>query len=52
MEFEYKIRGIKKKVRFIGLPNIIADREIVPELIQEEANPETIAAHACGNTSI
>ena len=46
MELEYKLRGIKKKIRFIGLPNILADREIAPELIQEQATPEAIAAHA------
>ena len=47
MELEYRLRGIKKKIRFIGLPNILADREIAPELIQEDANPARIAAHAC-----
>jgi lipid-A-disaccharide synthase len=31
------------KVDSIGLPNLIAGRRIVPELIQDQANPETIA---------
>ena len=39
MEMEYKLRGINKKIRFIGLPNILADRAIVPELIQDAATP-------------
>lgn len=46
MEFEYRLRGIKKKVRFIGLPNILADRLVAPELIQDEASPERIAEEA------
>lgn len=31
------------KVNFIGLPNLIAGKEIVPECIQDDANPEQIA---------
>lgn len=31
------------RVRFIGLINLIADREIVPELIQHQATPKNIA---------
>jgi lipid-A-disaccharide synthase len=46
MEIEYKLRGMDKKLRHIGLPNILADRRIVPELIQQDANPQAIAAHA------
>jgi lipid-A-disaccharide synthase len=34
------------KVDFIGLPNLIAGSRIVPELIQEDAAPERIAAEA------
>jgi len=30
--------------RFIAMPNVIADRRIVPELLQERARPELIAA--------
>lgn len=32
--------------RFAGLPNLIADRRIVPELIQHDANPERLTAEA------
>jgi lipid-A-disaccharide synthase len=46
MEIEYRLRGIKKKIQHIGLPNILADKRICPELIQEEATPEAIAEHA------
>jgi lipid-A-disaccharide synthase len=33
------------KIRRIGLPNIILDDDIIPELIQQDANPRAIAAH-------
>ncbi len=44
-ELEYKIRGLKK-VKYIGLPNILADKTVVPELRLQEATPEKIAEHA------
>jgi lipid-A-disaccharide synthase len=34
------------RVRFIGLPNLVANEGIVPELIQFEATPERLAAVA------
>jgi len=34
------------RVRFIGLPNLVADRAIAPELIQFDATPERLAAEA------
>jgi lipid-A-disaccharide synthase len=34
------------KVSHVGLPNIVADRQIVPELLQKEATPERISAKA------
>jgi lipid-A-disaccharide synthase len=46
MEMEYRLRGLHRKLRFIGHPNILAQRSIVPELIQEAAEPEAIARHA------
>lgn len=46
LELEYKLRGLHKKITHIGLPNILADRRIVPELIQTEATPEAIAEQA------
>jgi len=33
------------KTNFIGLPNIIADKEIIPELIQGEMNSDNILHH-------
>ncbi|NSW86713.1 MAG: lipid-A-disaccharide synthase [Syntrophobacteraceae bacterium] len=34
------------RVEYIGLPNLIAGGSIVPELLQQEANPVSMAAHA------
>ncbi len=34
------------RVRFAGLPNLVADDRIVPELLQSEATPERLAATA------
>jgi len=31
------------RVKYIGMPNVLADREIVPEFIQHEARPRRIA---------
>ncbi|MCL6630886.1 MAG: hypothetical protein K6U00_14930, partial [Armatimonadetes bacterium] len=38
---EYRLRG--KHIKFIGMPNIIADREICPELVAEAATPSCIS---------
>ena len=46
MELEYKLRGIKKRIPHIGMPNILAGREIVLELLQDAANPQAIAQEA------
>lgn len=32
------------RVRFAGLPNLVADRAVVPELLQDAATPEALAA--------
>src|SRR5438445_11190285 len=32
------------KVKFLGMPNVLANREIVPEFIQHKAQPRAIAA--------
>lgn len=42
MEAEGRLLGYPKKVKFISLPNILADRAIVPELIQHDATAEAI----------
>ena len=39
------LRWITRRARFLGLANIIAGREIMPELLQEEVQPAAIAAH-------
>ncbi|HAY12846.1 MAG TPA: hypothetical protein PLB31_05655, partial [Fimbriimonadaceae bacterium] len=42
MELEYRIR--KPKFDFISLPNILLQRDALPELLQREATPEAIRA--------
>jgi lipid-A-disaccharide synthase len=32
------------RTRFLGMPNVLAGREIVPEFLQHEARPKAIAA--------
>jgi len=44
METEARLRGLHKKIKFIGMPNILADRAIVPELLQDAATPEALAS--------
>jgi len=34
------------RVSFVGLPNLVADRSIVPELLQNDAAPGPLAATA------
>ena len=43
MEMEYQLRKNSLDIRFIGLPNIIAESRIVPELIQRDATPEAVS---------
>jgi lipid-A-disaccharide synthase len=33
----------RKRIKFIGMPNILADRMICPEFLQEQASPEALA---------
>jgi lipid-A-disaccharide synthase len=42
----YRLGRLLIRVKHIGLANLIAGRTIMPELIQEEASPEKIAAAA------
>lgn len=39
----YYLGKLLVKIPHIGLPNIVAGRKIVPELLQHDANPENIA---------
>jgi len=39
----YLVARAAVKVKYIGMPNVLADREIVPEFIQHEAQPRRIA---------
>jgi lipid-A-disaccharide synthase len=32
------------KIKYLGMPNVLADREIVPEFIQHKARPRVVAA--------
>jgi lipid-A-disaccharide synthase len=41
--FTYMIAKRVVKVPFVSLPNIIAGKEVVPELLQDEVTPEKIA---------
>ncbi len=41
LALEYKLR--KKAIKFIGMPNIVLDRLVCPELIQKDASPEKIS---------
>jgi len=43
MKVEWLLRRSSLKIAFIGMPNILAQEEIFPELIQDDANPEAIS---------
>jgi lipid-A-disaccharide synthase len=40
----YQIMKRQAYLPWVGLPNILAGRDVVPELLQEQANPEDLAA--------
>ncbi|MBU4564799.1 MAG: lipid-A-disaccharide synthase [Desulfarculus sp.] len=44
--FNYLVARSLIKVEYIAMPNLIAGRELMPELIQGEATPEKVAAEA------
>jgi lipid-A-disaccharide synthase len=46
MELEYHIRKRALNLTFIGLPNLIAQRGICPELLQHSATPQNIVAQS------
>lgn len=41
----YRIARLLVKVPYISLPNLLADRALVPELIQDQVTPEKLGAH-------
>lgn len=45
MQIEHAIRKRSLNIAFVGLPNLIAERAICPELLQEQATPQNIVAH-------
>jgi lipid-A-disaccharide synthase len=44
-EVEYRLLHARR-IQFIAMPNILMGRVICPELIQHDASPERVAAHA------
>ncbi len=44
--FNYFLAKLLVKIKYIGMPNILSGREIVPELIQSQATPEKISDKA------
>jgi lipid-A-disaccharide synthase len=36
------------KIKYLGMPNVLADREIVPEFIQHKAQPRVVAVAVAG----
>ena len=46
-EFSYQVLRHLVRTPYIALPNILAGRELVPELIQHEAQPEKLAKNIC-----
>lgn len=44
-QFTYQLAKILVKTPFIGLPNLLANELMVPELIQENVHPEKIARY-------
>jgi len=34
------------KVKYLGMPNVLADKEIIPEFIQHRAKPKDLARAA------
>lgn len=44
----YFLGKLLVRIPYVGLPNIIAKRQVVPELLQDEAHADNIAAEALG----
>jgi len=43
--FTYQLAKLLVKVPYVGLPNLLADELLVPELIQDAVTPDNIANH-------
>lgn len=43
MNLEYRLRRRRLALEMIGLPNLILGRKVIPELIQESANPHAVS---------
>lgn len=41
----HQIMKVLYKAKYFALPNLLADKPIVPELLQEDVNPQTISEH-------
>lgn len=44
----YQMMKVLYKANYFSLPNILADELLVPELLQEDVNPELICSHLMG----
>ena len=47
-QLTYLVGRLMIRVPWIGLANIVAGRQVAPELIQHDASPQRISAEACG----
>lgn len=43
IHLQVALTGLRRKIRFVGMPNIIADKEIAPELLGENCRGKLIA---------
>ncbi len=44
LHLQVRLTGLRRKIPFVAMPNIIAERAIVPELLGENCRPAKIAA--------
>ena len=44
-KLSYKLMSAILKVKYVSLPNLIADREIIPEMLLHMCTPESISGH-------
>lgn len=48
MNLEYRLRRRRLMLSYIGLPNLLLEREVCPEFIQEAASPTQLTHHLIG----